>query len=141
VTLLVGDAFVVDNFQIAIILAVTQNFVNVAGLDLGLVEIMVLQVLDRLDVLYLCSLRLAGLNAHACLLVEKLDKSIIGHVFTSINKPLSLNFNIILDLLEVLVQCLRLNWCTHSFWVHIVHVGEAHSSEFCILIALIKWIF
>jgi len=104
---------------------------------------MVLQVLDRLDVPNFCFLRLAGLNAHACLLVEKLDESIIGHVFASINKPLSLNFNVILDLLEVLVQCLGLNRCTHSFWVHIVHVWEAHSSEFCvfIMIALIKWIF
>ena len=103
---------------------------------------MVLDVLDRLDVRHICSLRLAGLNAHACLLVEKFDEGIVGHVFTSINKPLSLDFNIVLYLLEVLVQSLVLHRCTHSFWVHVVHVGEAHPSEFCIFIVItfVKWV-
>jgi len=102
----------------------------------------VLDVLDRLDVRNICSLRLAGLNAHACLLVEKFYEGIVGHVFTSINKPLSLDFNIVLYLLEVLVQSLVLHRCTHSFWVHVVHVWEAHPSEFCIFIVItsVKWV-
>ncbi len=103
VTFFVGDTFFVDNFHLAAFVVITQNFFEVALLDLWLVKIVFLDVLDRLDVRHICSLRLAGLDAHACLLVEKLDEGIVGHVFTSINKPLSLDFNIILDLLEVLV--------------------------------------
>jgi len=133
VTFLAGDTFVVNNFQIATILTVTQNFIKVTSLDLWLVKIMVLQVLYWLDVLDLWSFHLAGLDAYACLLVKKFDESIVGHVFTSIDKPLSLNFNVILDLLKVFVQC-RLHWSTYSFWIHIVHVWEAHTSEFSIFI-------
>jgi hypothetical protein len=102
----------------------------------------VLEVLNRLDVWHVCSLALTCLHAYACLLVEKLDEGIVWHVFTCMDKPLSLNLNIVLELLEVLVQRLVLYRCTYSLRVHVVHVWEAHPPEFCVFtfVILVEWV-
>ena len=56
------------------------------------------------------------------------------------DKSFSLNFNIVLELLKVLVQRWGLYRCTYSLRVHVIHVWEAHPSEFCVFtfIFLIK---
>lgn len=106
---------------------------------------MILEVLDRLDARYVTtSVGLAGLDPHASLLVEKLDEGIVRHIFTSMDEPFSLNFNIVLELLKVFVQRrLRLYWCAYSLRVHVIHVWEAHPSELSVftLVVLIKRVF